>query len=281
VVLLISDLPNVLLEKLGGGVSDWLWWGKTGVLAVALVVCLLWKALRPLWQFVLVFLVFYLGIAARDAVWGSDFWQARFGGENASFTRSYFGFHLLDVGAALVVIAALWLIKRHRSEFFLVKGDTSAPIEPVRWLGIGKGESWRTFGWIFTVCAGIGVSIPIFLAVPVTSEGPQRLLPLLPVVLLIAAANAFAEEMYYRASMLSTLKDLLGKNQALLLNVVFFGMAHYLHGSPPGIPGFLLTGFLAFLIGKSMLETKGLLWPWFIHFVPDVVVFASYVLSLN
>lgn len=280
-VLLISDLPNVLLEKLGGGVSDWLWWGKTGVLAVALVVCLLWKALRPLWQFVLVFLVFYLGIAARDAVWGSDFWQARFGGENASFTRSYFGFHLLDVGAALVVIAALWLIKRHRSEFFLVKGDTSAPIEPVRWLGIGKGESWRTFGWIFTVCAGIGVSIPIFLAVPVTSEGPQRLLPLLPVVLLIAAANAFAEEMYYRASMLSTLKDLLGKNQALLLNVVFFGMAHYLHGSPPGIPGFLLTGFLAFLIGKSMLETKGLLWPWFIHFVPDVVVFASYVLSLN
>ena len=280
-VLLISDLPNVLLEKLGGGVPDWLWWGKTGVLAVALVVCLLWKALRPLWQFVLVFLVFYLGIAARDAVWGSDFWQARFGGENASFTRSYFGFHLLDVGAALVVIAALWLIKRHRSEFFLVKGDTSAPIEPVRWLGIGKGESWRTFGWIFTVCAGIGVSIPIFLAVPVTSEGPQRLLPLLPVVLLIAAANAFAEEMYYRASMLSTLKDLLGKNQALLLNVVFFGMAHYLHGSPPGIPGFLLTGFLAFLIGKSMLETKGLLWPWFIHFVPDVVVFASYVLSLN
>lgn len=66
----------------------------------------------------------------------------------------------------------------------------------------------------------------------------------------------------------------------MLLNVVFFGMAHYLYGSPAGIPGFLLTGFLAFLVGKSMLETRGLLWPWFIHFVPDVVVFASYVLSL-
>jgi hypothetical protein len=39
-----------------------------------------------------------------------------------------------------------------------------------------------------------------------------------------------------------------------------------------------MTGFLAWLIGKSMLETGGFLWPWFIHFVPDVVVFASYAL---
>jgi hypothetical protein len=27
-----------------------------------------------------------------------------------------------------------------------------------------------------------------------------------------------------------------------------------------------------------MLETKGLLCPWIVHFVPDVVVFASYAL---
>lgn len=280
VVLLISDLPNVLWEKLGGGAPDWLWWGKTGVLAAALVVCLLWKALRPLRQFAFVFLVFYLAIAARDAAWNSSFIQTRFNGPEATFVTSYLGVHLLDLAAALVVIGALWLVKRRRSEFFLVKGDTNAPIEPVRWLGIGKGESWRTFGWIFTVCAAIGVSIPIFLAVPVTSEGLQRLLPLIPVVLLLAGVNAFAEEMYYRASMLSTLKDVIGKNQVLMLSVVFFGLAHYLYGSPPGIPGFLLTGFLAFLMGKSMLETKGLLWPWIIHFLPDVVVFASYVLAL-
>jgi len=45
-----------------------------------------------------------------------------------------------------------------------------------------------------------------------------------------------------------------------------------------GVAGVLMTGFLAWLIGKSMLETGGFLWPWFIHFVPDVVVFASYAL---
>ena len=135
VVLLISDLPNVLWVNLGGDAPDWLWWGKTGVLGAALVICLLWKAIRPLWQFTLVFLIFYLAIAARDAVWGSDFWQGLFGGEGASFTRSYLGFHTLDVAVALVVIAVLWLIKRHRQEFFLTKGQTDAPIEPVRWVG--------------------------------------------------------------------------------------------------------------------------------------------------
>lgn len=30
---------------------------------------------------------------------------------------------------------------------------------------------------------------------------------------------------------------------------------------------------------QSILETKGLFWGWFIHFLPDVVVFASYAIA--
>ena len=40
-----------------------------------------------------------------------------------------------------------------------------------------------------------------------------------------------------------------------------------------------MTGFLAYLLGKAMLETRGILAPWFLHFVPDVVVFASYAIA--
>jgi hypothetical protein len=36
-----------------------------------------------------------------------------------------------------------------------------------------------------------------------------------------------------------------------------------------------MTAFPAWIRGKSMLETRGLLGPWFIHFVPDIVIFAS------
>jgi membrane protease YdiL (CAAX protease family) len=63
-----------------------------------------------------------------------------------------------------------------------------------------------------------------------------------------------------------------------LINVAFFGLAHWLAGSPGGILGFAMTGFLAFLLGKAMLETKGFLWSWIIHFFPDVVIFFSYAL---
>jgi membrane protease YdiL (CAAX protease family) len=103
-----------------------------------------------------------------------------------------------------------------------------------------------------------------------------RVVPRLPAVLLFAAVNAFNEEIYFRATLLSTLPQIVGKDHALLINAAFFGLAHYLYGSPPGLVGFLMTGFLAWLIGKSMLETKGLFWAWFIHFLPDVVIFISY-----
>ena len=35
-----------------------------------------------------------------------------------------------------------------------------------------------------------------------------------------------------------------------------------------------MAGFLGWLLGKAMLETHGLAWPWFIHFVQDVLTFS-------
>ena len=39
-----------------------------------------------------------------------------------------------------------------------------------------------------------------------------------------------------------------------------------------------LTGLV---LAKAMLETRGLLWPWAIHAVQDVVIFAFLVLASN
>jgi membrane protease YdiL (CAAX protease family) len=101
------------------------------------------------------------------------------------------------------------------------------------------------------------------------------------VAILLAGLNAFAEETYYRAAMLSMLTGAVGRTQALLLSCVFFGLAHWLYGSPPGLVGFALTAFLAFLLGKSMLETRGMFWAWIMHFVPDVFIFFSYAMTWN
>jgi len=40
----------------------------------------------------------------------------------------------------------MWLVKRKRVAFFLTRGDWQAPVEPVKWLGIKTGESWKVFG---------------------------------------------------------------------------------------------------------------------------------------
>jgi membrane protease YdiL (CAAX protease family) len=278
-ILLVSDLPDILLKAFGGRIPDGFFWMKAGLLGVSLAVSLFWKKTRPLASFALVFFVFFLALGLSSWAGKTPWWLGRFGGPNVSFTMGYLGVYILDTGVALAVIVALWIIKRRRSQFFLVKGGLSAPIGPVRWLGIRSSESWRTFGWIFALVAGAAVAIPTFLSVHLVKGTLGRAAVLIPAVLLFAAINAFNEEIYFRASLLSTLKDVIGGNQALLVAAVFFGLSHYLYGSPPGVPGFLMTGFLGWILGKSMLETKGFLWPWFIHFVPDVVVFAYYAVS--
>lgn len=77
-ILLISDLPDVLWDALIGPAPAWLFWAKVVLLGAGLALCLLWKPIRPLWQFMLVFLVFYLALAVSDWVVAAPFWQARF-----------------------------------------------------------------------------------------------------------------------------------------------------------------------------------------------------------
>jgi hypothetical protein len=95
---------------------------------------------------------------------------------------------------------------------------------------------------------------------------------------LLAAINAFTEEAYFRCSLLSTLHEAIGRGHTLGLILVFFGLSHWLYGSPSGVVGFAMTGFLSWIMARSMLETKGMLAAWIIHLFPDVVIFFSYAL---
>lgn len=277
-MLLVSDLPEIVWGRLGSRAPGWLPWAQVLFVALFLVLCLAWSRLRALLPFAFVMLVFFLALRLSAGVGASDWWRARFNPPDVSFFTGYLGAFHRDVIVALAVLVALWALKKRRRGFFLVKGNLAAPVEPVRWLGIRAGEKWRTFMWIFALAAGAIVFVVIALSTKISSGMLARALPLLPAVVLFAAINAFTEEVYFRVSLLSTLTEVLGKNHTLLLNAVFFGLAHWIYGSPSGLPGFLMTGFLAWLMGKAMLETRGLLAPWIIHFVPDAVIFFSYAL---
>jgi membrane protease YdiL (CAAX protease family) len=278
-ILLISDLPDILCNAIFREIPGWLIWGKVIFLVLFLALTCFWKQVRPLLPYAFIMLILCAALIGSEWVRTSAWWVSLTSDAQSSFTLAWLSSFLRDTCVALAVIAALWIVKRRWSAFFLVKGQLDAPIEPVRWLGIGQGESWRVFGLIFAFAAASLVAIPTLLAMRPSLDVLLRAARLLPSAALLATINAFNEEMYFRASLLSTLPAVIGKNHALLINVALFGLSHYLYGSPPGILGFLMTGFLAWLLGKSMLETKGLFWPWFIHFLPDVVVFFSYAID--
>lgn len=273
-LLLASLLPIIILQEIFGySVSGDLRFAMTGaVILIGMALTFAWKPVRPLRSFFVLFLVLvateWLVFTRLDQL---PFYQSWL--NNPSFNVFMLAEQSLRLIVTLVIIGALFLLKGRRDAFFLAKGDVNAPLEPVRWLGIKEGETWNKAGKMFAVVISLGTLTFLVLAGRPPLDIVIRALPFLPAVLLAAALNAFNEEMTYKASFLSVLEEPLGKHHALWLMAAYFGIGHF-YGVPYGVIGVLMAGFLGWLLGKSMLETRGLWWAWFIHFLQDVLIFS-------
>jgi hypothetical protein len=179
------------------------------------------------------------------------------------------GLNLLVTGA---LIGALFALKRDRRAFYLARGDTAAPAAPVRWMGVGADARWSTLGPILSVAITGGTLAFLVLAGAPSPEALARAIPVIPVVLACAALNAFNEEVTYKAGFLSVLLEPVGSRNALRMVAAFFGLGHF-YGVPYGIVGVVLAWFLGWILARSMLETRGLWWAWWIHFLQDVAIF--------
>ncbi len=192
---------------------------------------------------------------------------------NPSFTISMLAEQILNLVVTFIVIAYMYILKKRRKLFFLAIGDTSAKAEAVNWLGIKGTEKWSAVGGRFALFLSLGTLAFLVIAGKPPADMVIKALPFFPAVLLFAALNAFNEEMTYKASFLAVLEDVVGKHQVLLLLAAFFGIFHF-YGIPYGITGVLMAAFLGWFLGKSMLETRGIFWAWFLHFLQDVLIFA-------
>jgi membrane protease YdiL (CAAX protease family) len=271
--LLASSLPDVVFYTLAGVVPNWLVWGKLGMLAAFLGLCFLWKEIRLLWQLVVIIGVFYLANILKLAVWNAAWFKNSVGTNLNSFASGQVLWELFDLAAAFIILVVVWAIKRQPGKLFLAKGDINANVEPVRWLGVKQGTSIRRFGLIFLLIVCVAL---LFILVPgtrISGNSLIRVLPLVPFVLLVAALNSLGEEISFRVPLLSTTVDVLGRDQAVWLAAIFFGLAHYIGGQPDGIPGVLITTFLGWGFGKCMTESKTMLLTWFLHFVMNSIIF--------
>jgi hypothetical protein len=177
------------------------------------------------------------------------------------------------------MIATLLVLGYTRRGFFLVRGNWRAPIEPVPLLGFPQPIAWPSFGlqWAVYIAATLGVIQ--YLGMRPGSDLLIKALPILPSILFYAALNAFNEEITYRSPMLATLEPVGGSKQALWMAAWFFGIGHYF-GTPGGLVGGIASIFMGWILGKGMVETRGFVWTWWIHFLSDVVIFSFIALAL-
>ncbi|MGE5376711.1 MAG: CPBP family intramembrane glutamic endopeptidase [Bacteroidota bacterium] len=273
-LLLASILPRIVLQEVfkypvseGRGAAI-----AGGVLLIGLVLTQVWSTVRELRPF------FILGLVLVGVEWfvftrvdQLPLYQAWL--NNPSFNVYMLAEQSLRLMVTLAIIAALFVMKKQAGAFFLAKGNTGAPVEPVGWLGIKEGERWNRLGPLFALIISSGTLAFLVLAGRPPMNLVLRALPFLPAILVAAALNAFNEEMTYKASFLSVLEDVVGKHQSLWLMAAYFGIGHY-YGIPYGVIGVIMAGFLGWFLGKSMLETRGLWWAWFIHFWQDVLIFS-------
>lgn len=272
VMLLVSMLPNILVHEVAHLSPSWLFWAKVGLLFLLGLVSWFRTFLAPLRPFFLILASIYLMEGGVSLASGSTIWQGWFGGPDAPFVRHMLGIQLGRLLVSVGMIAFLCVLGYRREEFFLVKGTLNAPIQTVRWLGFSKPEPWTRFGGQFAVYISLGTLFFLFLAGRPSASILVQALPWLPAVLLFAAMNAFSEEMTYRASLLAGLEKAVGSRQALWVTAIFFGLGHYF-GVPYGMVGVVMAGFLGWMLGKAMLETRGFFWAWLIHFLQDVMIF--------
>lgn len=274
VVLLLSDLTNAVWQAVLGEPPAWLFWIKVGLLITLILIGLVWKPLQPVRTY------FILMLALMLSLWGMNWLHG-----TASYAQwehgvgwliGMAGYQLLKLAVVLIMVIVLLLLGRRWKDFFLTPGQLGASIKPPNGKeNSGKRSlSWGILGLILGVCIAPLTLLFIGIGNLPTSSALTRALPYFPVALLLAATNAFAEEMQFRASLIGELQKVIGPDQSIWLTAAFFGFAHYFGGTPAGMPGVLIAGLLGGLFAKCMLGSKGIVVPWFIHFCQNAVIYA-------
>jgi len=272
VTLLLSKLPLVIARDLVGTDIPWITSAWIGMAALLFAATYIWQGIRPLRGYFLVIGVIWLLAGLDPFVRQTALWQNLFVGRGEMV--ALLGDRVLLVLQAFIVIAALFLIGAKKQDVFLEVGNLKAPVggqasSHRRWF-----LSWSVVGTLTSILLG-GLFFAFLVSQdPEILSNPAAVLPWLPLILLSAALNAFGEEVTFRAAPLGALLPAVGPRHALWLTSLWFGLGHYYGGIPSGPVGLIQSGLLAWLLGKAMLDTRGLGWSWIIHMVIDTAIYA-------
>lgn len=180
---------------------------------------------------------------------------------------------LLVILAACSLVVSFLLNSKNFIEFFSW-GRLDAPTTPLKILGIREGESWKSAGISMSLIITAITALFMYFQLKETTIQWSVIRQGAIWIVLFSLTNSFGEEIIYRLGMVVPLYRNLPPNSIFIASGVLFGLAH-MYGMPNGIIGVTLAGILGYILAKSVLETNGIFWAWFIHFLQDVVIIGS------
>lgn len=280
-VILVSIIPEILFSEMTGSIPGWLHYGRLAALALIAISLQLVLPLKHLTKFVMLLIAKSFGHILVNLVAGIEAWTDAF--PTHTFLGSFGGDIILKIIQVIPVTLALLVLFKGPAEAYLIKGDLTVKAEEIKWLSIRQDRfSWGRLAVISGLLICLGTILLTVITVTGASVKPDfSLLPVLfPLILVLALFNSLCEGIVYRSTVLSSLKNILPKNQLMLLAAAFFGIAHY-YGAPGGIIGVVMSGLLGWYMCRSMFETRGFASSWIIHFMQDVVIFSTILVLGN
>lgn len=191
-----------------------------------------------------------------------------------AFDNAFLNSHL-NYQLSGLIIAALALLLTYlfadKCRLRYLNFNRKGRMEPSLLLGIKNGGRWENDAWSIGIIMVAIMGIVAFLQT--FTLGFDFSLITLLMVIPLAATNAFTEEVIFRLSYVT-----MGENETnsslygLIMGSAVFGIIHYWGLAPNGLFGVLLSAYLGYFMAKSIQETKGFYWAFFIHFILDVVI---------
>ncbi len=273
-----SILADVIAKELLGFVPSWVPITRVAILAAASLHYWLFARNRRMavYSVILTALVVFPRLGAF--IGATPTWQGFF--DMQSFAGYFSSMVMSKLLGSIPVVLLLLLLFDSPREAYLVKGDLSVKPEPSRLYP--DTISWGRLS-VYSAFAIAGVTLFLTLFTVTGFSMPETVSDLprhLPIILLLALVNSVSEGFMFRNAILAPLRDVLPKAQVLLVAAGFFGMAHF-YGAPSGGVGVVMSGVLGWFMSRSMYETGGLVAPWIIHFMQDVVIFTTFMLLVT
>jgi membrane protease YdiL (CAAX protease family) len=183
-------------------------------------------------------------------------------------------YQFITLTLAIVMLSVYRFSRKTVFIKYFRKGNSELEILPEPYVGIRPKaqEKWSRAGIEWTITFSAVTAIVLFFQLDSNSRPTMdAVVKVFPFVLVFALLNSFTEEVISRLGVIVALKGVLKDRMIAIISGVLFGTVHYF-GTPGGWLGVLLAGFLGWFLAKSILETKGIFWAWFIHFIQDVII---------